>query len=246
MDSGFFWILLAAAVLFGVFYFRKRLAGSARHKEPERRQHIASYDWPPGLLDKVQEAYPHLTPADCRKVSNGLKQFFQAYLRGGCRLVSMPSQVVDKLWHEFILHTRDYDAFCKEAFGRFLHHVPAAVLAQNKNSSNEGLRRVWRQCCEIENIDPRNPNRLPLLFAIDGLLKIEDGFLYDLDCKKLKGPEGGGDSGLILYCAVDFSSTAFDGTTRGLDDDESSSSGSSSDSAGDSSGCSSGCGGGGD
>jgi len=40
----------------------------------------------------------------------GLRQFFLAHLKSGRRYVSMPSQVADGLWHEFILFTKNYDA----------------------------------------------------------------------------------------------------------------------------------------
>ena len=36
-----------------------------------------------------------------------------------------PSKKVDKAWHEFLLFTREYEAFCQERYGRFLHHDPA-------------------------------------------------------------------------------------------------------------------------
>lgn len=32
--------------------------------------------------------------------------------------------VVDKLWHVFILFTKDYARFCGEAVGFFVHHTP--------------------------------------------------------------------------------------------------------------------------
>lgn len=35
-----------------------------------------------------------------------------------------PSELVDIGWHTFLLHTRDYAAFCDQIAGRFLHHVP--------------------------------------------------------------------------------------------------------------------------
>jgi hypothetical protein len=38
-----------------------------------------------------------------------------------------PSEVVDDLWHEFILHTRDYAHFCANVLGTFVHHVPSAT-----------------------------------------------------------------------------------------------------------------------
>ncbi|WP_433528369.1 glycine-rich domain-containing protein [Micromonospora sp. CA-263727] len=35
-----------------------------------------------------------------------------------------PSDLVDIGWHTFILHTRDYAAFCDRFAGRFIHHEP--------------------------------------------------------------------------------------------------------------------------
>jgi hypothetical protein len=40
-------------------------------------------------------------------------------------LISPPKQV-DKAWHAFLLHTRDYEAYCKERYGRVIHHQPTA------------------------------------------------------------------------------------------------------------------------
>jgi hypothetical protein len=38
-------------------------------------------------------------------------------------LISPPKQV-DKAWHAFLLHSRDYEAYCKERYGRIIHHQP--------------------------------------------------------------------------------------------------------------------------
>jgi hypothetical protein len=35
-----------------------------------------------------------------------------------------PPGPVDTAWHAFILHTRDYEAYCRERFGRVIHHEP--------------------------------------------------------------------------------------------------------------------------
>lgn len=35
-----------------------------------------------------------------------------------------PPPKVDIAWHAFILHTRDYEAYCRERFGRIIHHQP--------------------------------------------------------------------------------------------------------------------------
>ena len=33
--------------------------------------------------------------------------------------------VLDVIWHVFVLHTKDYQGFCNEYFGEFIHHSPA-------------------------------------------------------------------------------------------------------------------------
>lgn len=35
-----------------------------------------------------------------------------------------PSEAVDEYWHTFILDTREYQRFCDEVVGHFVHHVP--------------------------------------------------------------------------------------------------------------------------
>jgi hypothetical protein len=178
-----------------------------------RAEFIRTYKLPRGLLRKLGEKHPALTLKECALVSRGLRQFFIAYLMSGKKLVSMPSVVADDLWHEFILYTRDYQDFCRRAFGGFLHHTPAVVLSEDKKD-NEGLRRVWWHTCKYENIDPVNPTRLPLLFALDTKLKIPNGFAYHPDCEALRR----GGSGAV-YCGGDFASSSVDGGTAGFGGD---------------------------
>jgi hypothetical protein len=152
----------------------------------------------------------------------------------------MPSQAADELWHEFILHTREYAAFCRKAFGRMLHHTPATALTGNRKH-NAGLRRVWYHACREDLIDPRNAIRLPLLFALDAKLMIPDGFRYALDCHGL-APQDPRSADAGGHCAGDFSDASIDGGTEGMDGAD----GSGSDAGGgDGGGGDSGCGGGG-
>jgi hypothetical protein len=175
-----------------------------------RAEFIRTYKWPPGLLQKLAEHHPGLARKDTALVSRGLRQFFIAHLMSGKRFVSMPSRAVDDLWHEFILYTREYKQFCRRAFGSFLHHTPAVVLSVNRQG-NEGLRRVWWYCCKYENIDPRHPTRLPLLFALDTKLNIPNGFRYHPQCEALRAG-----AIAVVYCGGDFSSASFDGSTAGF------------------------------
>ena len=204
-----------------------------RYRRLARERFIRQFALPRGLYERLRKRRPELELKDCALVARGLRQFFLAYLNSGCCFVAMPSQAVDDLWHEFILYTRAYEAFCGQAFGGFLHHTPAVMLSPDKRN-NEGLRRVWWQCCKEENIDPRSPLRLPLLFAIDAKLGIADGFVYKPDCKALQGSETG-----TAHCGADFSDSSIDGGTDGFADGAA-------DGSGDGGGCGGGCGGGGD
>jgi hypothetical protein len=185
-------------------------------------EYIRSYMFPPGLFEKLRAKRPDLGLKECQLAARGLRQFFLAHLKSGCRFVSMPSQVVDDLWHEFILYTRHYEAFCRTAFRGFLHHTPAVVLSERRRD-NEGLRRTWWYACLEENINPRHATRLPLLFALDAKLNIADGFRYAPDCAALreKREETGSGGDGAVYCGGDFSSSDFDGTTDGFGDSSS-------------------------
>ncbi|MGQ5523503.1 glycine-rich domain-containing protein [Chitinimonas sp. PSY-7] len=213
-----------------------------RYLALQREAYIRNFALPKGLFDKLCKLHPHLDLKECQLVSHGLRQFFLAYHKSGYKYVSMPSQVADDLWHEFILYTKNYQGFCKKAFGRFLHHTPASALNDNRQS-NAGLRRCWRFVCLDENINPLSPTRLPLLFALDTKLSIANGFKYAADCQS-PGSPATADAGNEIHCGGDFSSNSFDGGTDGFSDSSSSSDGGC-DSGGDSGGgCGGGCGGG--
>jgi hypothetical protein len=203
-----------------------------------RGRYIRTAPLPVGLYDALRKKYPHLSRKECELAAHALRHFFLAYRHGGYRFVAMPSQAVDELWHAFILHTRTYSAFCRGAFGRFLHHTPAVAMGRRRDV-NAGLRRCWWHVCREENIDPRRPTRLPLLFALDAKLAIPDGFTYALDCDRLASARtrGGDESGPgVTQCANDFGDSSIDGSTDGFGDGDGGDGG-----GGD--GCGGGCGG---
>jgi hypothetical protein len=187
-----------------------------RQARLQREVFIRNYVLPKGLFEKLRERHPQLTPKDCQLVANGLRQFFLAHLKSGKRYVSMPSQVVDDLWHELILHTKNYQQFCRKAFGSFLHHTPAVVLASNQQG-NLGIRRCWHFACREENINPRAASRLPLLFALDTKLAIANGFRYQADCAGVRRSDSDGNAagGGMVYCAADLVSLGGEGGFEG-------------------------------
>jgi hypothetical protein len=228
----FYGVAIAGAI--GFLVLRPKILEALRLR---RAEFIRTYKLPRGMLNKLSQRRPNLTRKECALVSRGLRQFFVAYLMSGGKFVSMPSQIVDELWHEFILYTRDYDQFCMRAFGDFMHHTPAVALSEDAQT-NEGLRRVWWYTCKYENVDPYNPTRVPLLFALDAKLKIENGFVYHPQCDELRKQ---GNSN--VHCGGDFSASTADGGTAGFGESSSDSSSSDGGSSGDSGGgCGGGCG----
>lgn len=53
-----------------------------------------------------------------------------------------PSELVDIGWHAFLLHTRDYVAFCDRLAGRFLHHVPVDADPHTGATARQAIRRT--------------------------------------------------------------------------------------------------------
>lgn len=207
-----------------------------------RRQFVREASLPPFLGAKLQAAYPQLEARDADLVLRGLRQFFMAHLRSDRSFVAMPSKLADAAWHEFILHTKAYHQWCHAAFGGMLHHSPAEVLGRSAQR-NDGLRRTWFWACKEEGINPRQPARLPLLFALDAKFGVEGGYRYVPDCRDIDRQSSSG-----TQCGSDFgSSDGGSGDAGGFGGCESTSStdGSSDGSGSSSSDSGSGCGGGG-
>lgn len=110
------------------------------------------------------------------------------------------------------------------------------------NQSASGLRKYLTgqaKQSQVENINPRQPTRLPLLFALDTKLNIANGFRYTPNCDALRR-DSTGSSGTV-HCGGDFSDSSYDGSTDGFGDSPSGDGSSGEDGGGDGG---SGCGGG--
>ncbi|MHA6079175.1 glycine-rich domain-containing protein [Pseudomonas aeruginosa] len=228
--------LLAGAAFVGGYLYRRGL-------DRRRYRFIQQFRLPPRVAQAVRERCPQLSEEQVQRVLGGLREYLLLCRAAGKRMVAMPSQVVDVAWHELILHTRLYQHVCRKGLGRFLHHTPAQAM-RSPRQAQEGIQRAWKLACRREGIDPLNPTRLPLLFALDTELAIADGFRYALNCAQRQ------DGGAAVYCASHIgcsSGCASDsGSTFGSDGQDSRH-GCGGDSGGDGgSGCGGGgCGGGG-
>jgi hypothetical protein len=137
-----------------------------------RRAFIESYEFPLALKNKLRDR-----DLQAGVTLEGLRAWYLVCLDAPEEMLGMPSRAVDIAWHEMILMTRTYHHFCERAFGRYLHHSPEAVM-------DEPLRHgLGRTLVALES-QSLMLGGVPLLFAIDDELGLEDGFSWaqaDLD-----------------------------------------------------------------
>jgi hypothetical protein len=151
-------LLFVALIAAAIYWWRSLLR--------QRAAFIDGYPYAKFLDRRLAARRPELDEAQRVLVFDGLREYFQLCREARNRLVAMPSQVVDDAWHEFILFTRQYQQFCERGLGRFLHHTPAEAM-RAPTDAQDGIKRAWRLACRRDGIDPKAPQSLPMLFALD-------------------------------------------------------------------------------
>lgn len=141
---------------------------------------IDNYQYPDKIKKILKMTYPYLTNEDINIAIEGLKAYFKLYVIARRRIIVIPSRIIDRAWFEFMQSEEEYNKFCEKAFGFYLEQSPIGIMKNGKASND--LKIVWTLACDRENINPNIPNKLPLIFDLDLKLKINDGFLYTLNC----------------------------------------------------------------
>jgi hypothetical protein len=54
----------------------------------------------------------------------------------------VPTKLLDVGWQTFIVHTHDYEAFCKDAFGYFVHYMPSTDAFVGITRDEEAMAKV--------------------------------------------------------------------------------------------------------
>jgi uncharacterized membrane protein YgcG len=141
---------------------------------------IDSYDFPSSVRQRLRLKYPNLATESIELIEAATRQWFRILARHPQTRLSMPSLMVDDMWHELLLHTRDYAAFCDAAFGRFLHHEPESAMTPDCAAANRSdrLLETLRLARRDENCWPE----LPLLFRVDYAVGRTEARRYIADC----------------------------------------------------------------
>lgn len=81
-------------------------------------------DYPiPKVLARYQKDYK-VTAMEAKEHEKELKRYFIMGHQYPEECFEMYSDEVDNLWHTFLLYTKEYQKFCFENFGHFIHHNP--------------------------------------------------------------------------------------------------------------------------
>ena len=130
------------------------------------------FDFPPKVAKKLKEKYPKASQSDIQVAFCGAISYFILCKKYRGHNIPMPSVVVDEVWHEFILHTRDYEAFCEKYLGFFLHHIPNDdENPVDEKTAKEQILSLWILACQEEGFDPTSAEAKPSLFYADVLFK---------------------------------------------------------------------------
>ncbi len=62
------------------------------------------------------------------------------YLLKKYSLPLVPSRAIDEVWHQHILHTKQYTEDCQNIFGRYMHHVPS-----HGEEDNDRMKRYFER-----------------------------------------------------------------------------------------------------
>jgi hypothetical protein len=213
---------------------------------------------------EAPDEFPGLPVDDAAwlRCSLGFAQFLEAcrLQQGACAL---PSKAADSVWHVWLrVDPAGLADWQQRFFGRVVEHREAEALGV---PLEEGLARTWVGACRSEGLSVLGP-KLPLVFALDGLLRLPTGWAYGRWRGKLVHRQidgfGRGSGNAVVHAALAGSGLFALGLLseaelqalrrRQSSGDGGSSSGSSSDGGGCDCGsscgssCGSGCGGGGD
>jgi hypothetical protein len=158
--------------------YERLLAGNRRRKA-RRAEDLASHYELPSHVGRRVRRKAGLDEAGWELVERGLREWFICCAWRGRAVLGMPSRLVDEAWHEFILDSISYTAFCQKAFGAYLHHTPDEAMSTPMPAALTETVRAWDR---------------------SRAGKHAESVLWDLD-ERLGAPEPLGISGLELSAA---------------------------------------------
>jgi hypothetical protein len=89
--------------------------------EEQTKHALLAYEFP-DLEERAMHHGLFRCSESYREAFTELKKFLWLCAKSDEQSVLMVSKLIDELWHQFILFTREYHFFCDQFFGRYIHH----------------------------------------------------------------------------------------------------------------------------
>ncbi len=198
-------------VLIGILLVLVVASALMNRQHQKRLKALQSHVFPDRYYQEVMRMYPQLSIESVQMAFEQLRLYFRVCLIKQPKRVAMPSRLVDVCWHSFICDTRQYQRFCDDAFGGFLHHEAIVDMSfsiqgisselskpEEKGNRSEEAKaqrdlefqyqlsaaRIYHWSAQLELKDEGQSSTstdVPLMFRIDEELDIGDGFRYSTD-----------------------------------------------------------------
>lgn len=98
---------------------------------------VIAYENKP-LVDKLRSKL-QLSDKEAFQLFDDTKRFLYLCAIGEA---GSPTRSIDEGWHNFILYTKDYAAFCQDCFGEFIHHQPDVTELSDKQKISRAQKTL--------------------------------------------------------------------------------------------------------
>jgi hypothetical protein len=97
-------------------------------KTLESLSKLDKFQIPSGVVERLRQKKPFndMTDGQLKEILDEFKKYIAILIinyRNG-KKVEMVSELVDEVWHTFILFTNEYRKFCEAIIGEYIHHEP--------------------------------------------------------------------------------------------------------------------------
>lgn len=110
----------------------------------------------PFLIEKLLQDHIAETAEEAEALFAEVKKYIALTQSDRAKIYAMHSLRVDVAWHQFILFTKEYAAFCHTYFGNFIHHCPSTAPRSEEERSIEvaSLAQFWERYIELFGTPP--------------------------------------------------------------------------------------------
>ncbi|MGH9922102.1 MAG: glycine-rich domain-containing protein [Nitrososphaerales archaeon] len=124
------WIaVIGALLLIIVLKVISKFAGKGIPRKARKAlKRLDKYEIPSGVAERLKRKFPfsRMSDQEIKTCINEFKKFIAilAIARAKKKQVAMTSEIIDEVWHTFLLFTQEYHKFSEQVMGKYIHHTP--------------------------------------------------------------------------------------------------------------------------